>query len=202
MLEKKLKVFLIVGGTVYVLKLILSFFLWFPYSSYLYVLMEYSALACIAYGVFLLFRVQYLKIKTELIKENYNRAKKEIELYGFNTKKHFSSFGHKYFEFRTNYSAKDNVHVEVDEDKKVIITYTLTPYSLKIYNYNNLKNVEIKECIDGTVVAIKVVFEFENGDKFALSANDNIKCTYGDATYNKAKNDAQTLIEYFKSLKA
>lgn len=206
---KKLGLICVIGG---VIELYAAFILAFLLQTPSIALFAAIGALAAAYGVMLLVRVGKIFRAVREVEKNYNLAQQSIEKSGLKPTKHYSSFGHKWIEYRTQYKAKDNLHIELDEQNKKIIVYMLEPYYFNIYDYSDVVDVnitiedgakkityqQVSYTFDSYVESICVTINFKDGTFFNLSANDNAKCYVGDAVYQKAISQALELQSIIK----
>jgi hypothetical protein len=152
------------------------------------------------YAIYLL--VQHFKIKKQVavIQMRYNEVKRKIAALGLKPNQHFSSFSHPYVEYRNDFHAVDNLHMEFDDSQQKLVCYMLEPSFFKVYDYVSIKTVTIKVFNEGEYISsIAVIVKFYDGKEALLSVNDNIQCSFGDSIYTKAMEDANKLLGIIKS---
>ncbi len=191
----------------------------------------------IALGVILLFLIPYLIIKTNaaqrdkqqmekdvpIILANNKKIEEELKQRGFESSYSVSSFGYKFFEYKTKYHAPDNLNLQIDAQRNEIACYMLLPYDFKVYAFNDLVKYDLLVnngqidtktltlatgtsiggvgigvgSTDGTskqrVNSIGVMLYFDNGDAFGINFLNNIYCYQGDERYVGAIMEANKL---------
>ena len=66
-----------------------------------------------------------------VVRDNYARVQEELEKIGFKADEKYSSCGYSFFEMRDDFSAPDNVNIEIDNEREEICLYVLSPFSFK-----------------------------------------------------------------------
>ena len=156
------------------------------------------------YAIYL--RFQEMKNNLPIIDANFYKAKEELKNYNFNTTEHYSSFGYNYIEYRNCYNAKDNVHIEIDKEKKLISYYMLLPYKFILKSFDKI--IDVRVVTENEIKAgrrfysmIAIFIQFEGEDEVAFSVSDNVGCYEGDENCNKFLQDAEKFKTILLSLK-
>ncbi len=152
--------------------------------------------------------INSIKEDIPVIEVNAKRIITELQNKNFNASKKFSSMGYKFFEYKTKFNMPNNSNIEFDEEKGKVACYTLLPYAIEIYDFqdiievsyliNNIENIPLKE-IDNIINRIKAsgnteinVFagkikfknqSEENEHLGLISFINNAKCSIYDPTF-------------------
>lgn len=158
------------------------------------------------------------------IKEGAEKAKNELAKNSFVQTEHYSSLGYKFTDYRTKFHMPDNLNFDIDAVHKRFACYLLVPYGMRIYNYADLRSVELMinngkvetssissgmatgiggvgvglGATSGTaqqqVTAMIVLINFRDGNQHFINFLDNIPTYQGSDRYNVAVTSAKNLI--------
>lgn len=87
------------------------------------------------------------------IEPNYQFVRRQLEDAGFKGDEHVSSFGYAWLDYRNDYQARDNIHLEIDRTSRRLAYYVLIPESeknvpqspqLQIISFDKVLSSEIK----------------------------------------------------------
>lgn len=138
--------------------------------------------------------------RVALIEENYKQVREQLDTMEFNSEQHISALGYEHAEYRDDFNAPDNSHIEIDKENKKIALYRLLPFDFVMVDFADITRIDLKAQTEAaTISVIEVVFRMQGGKQFSLNVADGL-CFKGTARHLTAENNAKKLVALLREM--
>ena len=135
-----------------------------------------------------------------LIETNYKQVREQLDTMGFNSEQHISALGYAYAEYRDDFNAPDNSHIEIDKANKKVALYRLLPFDFVMVDFADIIRIDLKAQTEApTISVIEVIFRMQGGKQFSLNVADG-QCFKGSAQHLTAENNAKKLVALLREM--